>query len=43
MDLKIASISIANDATLLTQNTADFARIAAVEPRLQFEDWTIAT
>jgi tRNA(fMet)-specific endonuclease VapC len=43
MDLKIASIAIAHDATLLTQNTADFARVAAVEPRLIFEDWTVTT
>jgi tRNA(fMet)-specific endonuclease VapC len=42
MDLKIASIAVAHNAVLLTQNTADFARISAVEPRLRFEDWTIA-
>ena len=35
MDLKIASICLANDATLLTRNTNDFARV----PGLRFEDW----
>lgn len=34
-DLKIAAIALANDATLLTRNTQDFARI----PGLKFEDW----
>lgn len=36
MDLRIASIAIANGMTLLTRNTVDFERI----PRLTFEDWT---
>lgn len=40
MDLKIASIAIAHDAILLTQNTADFARIAERDSRLRFEDWS---
>jgi tRNA(fMet)-specific endonuclease VapC len=35
MDLKIASIAIAHDATLLTRNTVDFAKV----PGLQFENW----
>ncbi|MFH1919162.1 MAG: type II toxin-antitoxin system VapC family toxin [Planctomycetota bacterium] len=35
MDLKIASIALANDATLLTRNTDDFKRV----PRLRVEDW----
>jgi tRNA(fMet)-specific endonuclease VapC len=37
MDLKIAAIALAHDATLLTRNTADFRRV----PNLKFEDWTI--
>ena len=37
MDLKIASIAIANDAVLLTRNTQDFSRI----PGLKFEDWSV--
>jgi tRNA(fMet)-specific endonuclease VapC len=36
MDLKIAAISIANNATLLTRNKSDFGRIGG----LIFEDWT---
>ena len=36
-DLKIASIVLANSATLLTRNTRDFARI----PALRYEDWTV--
>ena len=36
MDLKIAAITIANDATLLTRNVVDFQRI----PNLRIEDWT---
>ena len=36
MDLRIASIAIANQMTLLTRNTVDFERI----PNLTFEDWT---
>ena len=35
MDLKIASICLANRATLLTRNRADFDRI----PNLYSEDW----
>jgi len=35
MDLKIASIALANDATLLTRNTNDFEKV----PGLRFEDW----
>jgi len=38
MDLRIASIAIANQMTLLTRNEVHFARV----PGLQFEDWTIA-
>lgn len=34
-DLKIASITIAHDATLLTRNTADFAQV----PGLRIENW----
>ena len=37
MDLRIASIAIANRMTLLTRNTVDFERI----PNLIFEDWTV--
>ena len=37
MDLRIASIVIANQMTLLTCNTVDFERI----PNLAFEDWTV--
>ncbi len=35
MDLKIASIALANNATLLSANTRDFARV----PSLQHENW----
>jgi tRNA(fMet)-specific endonuclease VapC len=35
MDTKIASIALANNATLLTRNTNDFNRI----PGLNIEDW----
>jgi len=35
MDLKIASIALANRAILLTANTSDFQRV----PGLQIEDW----
>ncbi len=35
MDLKIASIAMAHDATLLTRNTADFAHV----PGLKHENW----
>ena len=36
MDLRIASIAIANQLTLLTKNTVDFERV----PKLVFSDWT---
>lgn len=36
MDLRIASIVISNQMTLLSNNTVDFERI----PQLTFEDWT---
>ena len=36
-DLRIASIALANDATLLTRNTIDFERV----PNLRFVDWTV--
>ncbi len=36
MDLKIASITIANDAILVWRNLADFEQI----PDFQVEDWT---
>ncbi len=36
-DLKIAAISLTNNATLHTRNARDFARV----PDLIFEDWTI--
>mgnify|MGYP002135430865 CR=1 FL=1 len=35
MDLKVASISLAHDVTLLTRNTIDFAKV----PGLRFENW----
>ena len=35
MDLKIASIVLAWQGTLLTRNVIDFSRI----PGLKFEDW----
>jgi tRNA(fMet)-specific endonuclease VapC len=37
MDLRIAAIAIMGDLTLLTRNTADFARI----PGLKTADWTL--
>ncbi len=37
MDLKIAAIALANDATLLTRNLADFDKV----PDLKAEDWSI--
>ncbi len=36
MDLKIASIVLAHDATLLSRNLRDFGRV----PGLKVEDWT---
>ena len=35
MDLKIACITLANNAILLTRNSSDFARV----PRLRIENW----
>ncbi len=35
-DLRIASIALATDSTLLTRNFADFQKV----PGLRFEDWT---
>ena len=37
MDLKIAAIALANNATVLTRNLTDFNRI----PELKAEDWSI--
>jgi tRNA(fMet)-specific endonuclease VapC len=37
MDLRIASIALANNMTLLTRNTVDFERV----PGLRIEDWTL--
>lgn len=36
MDLRIASITVANQMTLLTRNSVDFERI----PNVSIEDWT---
>jgi tRNA(fMet)-specific endonuclease VapC len=36
MDLRIASIALANDMTVLTRNLVDFERV----PHLRVEDWT---
>jgi tRNA(fMet)-specific endonuclease VapC len=36
MDLKIAAITLANDATLLSRNIADFRKV----PGLKTEDWS---
>jgi tRNA(fMet)-specific endonuclease VapC len=37
MDLRIASITVGNQMTLLTRNTVDFERV----PNLSFADWTL--
>jgi tRNA(fMet)-specific endonuclease VapC len=37
MDLKIAAIAIANDATVLTRNAQHFRQV----PDLRIEDWTL--
>jgi tRNA(fMet)-specific endonuclease VapC len=37
MDLKIAAIALANNATLLSRNLADFGKV----PGLRVEDWTL--
>lgn len=38
MDLRIASIAIVTDSTLLTRNLRDFQQV----PALKVEDWTAA-
>jgi tRNA(fMet)-specific endonuclease VapC len=37
MDLKIAAIALANNATVLTRNIQDFVRV----PGLGVEDWSL--
>ncbi|MBL8892514.1 MAG: type II toxin-antitoxin system VapC family toxin [Planctomycetaceae bacterium] len=38
MDLRIGSIAISHQMTLLTRNVVDFERV----PKLSFADWTVA-
>ncbi len=38
MDLRIASIALVNDYTVLTRNLVDFEKV----PGLKVEDWTVA-
>lgn len=37
MDLKIAAIALAHDATLITRNVSDFRKVSG----LRVEDWTV--